>query len=102
MDLIGKVGPTSEKKNCFVIVATYYFTKCVEVKAYKDVIENDVIRFIKEMMIHQFGLPQNITVDNGMVFRLGLAPCYHVDNVRFELKTWKLNCLAPRYLKIQF
>ena len=43
MNLIGKVRPTSKKKNCFVIMATNYFTKWVEAKAYKDVIENDVI-----------------------------------------------------------
>ena len=57
-----------QKKNCFVIGATDYFTKWVEAKAYKDVTKNDVIRFIKEMMIHQFGLPQSIIVDNGMAF----------------------------------
>jgi hypothetical protein len=68
MDLIGKVRPTSKKKNCFVIMAIDYFTKWVEAKDYKDVSENDVIRFIKEMIIHRFGLPQNITVDNGMDF----------------------------------
>ena len=82
MDLIGKVRPTSKKKNCFVIVATNYFTKWVEAKAYKDVTENDVIRFIKEMMIHRFGLPQSITVDNRMVFNgsrvLGFAQEYGI------------------------
>jgi IS30 family transposase len=70
MDLIGKVRPTSKRKNCFVIVVTDYFTKWVEVKAYKDVTESDVIQFIKEMMIHRFGLPQSITLDNGMVFNV--------------------------------
>ena len=49
MDLIGKVRPTSRKKNCFVIVDTDYFTKWVEAKAYKDV-------------------TQSIIVDNGMAF----------------------------------
>jgi serine/threonine protein phosphatase PrpC len=52
MDLIVKVRLTSKKKNCFVIMATDYFTKWVEAKAYKDITKNDVIRFIKEMMIH--------------------------------------------------
>ena len=68
MDLIGKVRPTSRKKNCFVIVATDYLTKWVEAKAYKNVTEYDVIKFIKETIIHRFGLPQSITVDNGMAF----------------------------------
>jgi IS30 family transposase len=68
MDLIGKVRPTSKKKNCFVIVDTDYFTKWVEAKAYKDVTEYDVIKFIKETIVHRFGLLQSITVDNGMAF----------------------------------
>ena len=68
IDLIGKVRPTSKKKNCFVIVATDYFTKWVEAKAYKDVTKYDVIKFIKQTIVHQFGLPQNITVDNGIAF----------------------------------
>jgi hypothetical protein len=68
MNLIGKVRSTSKKKNCFVIVATDYFTKWVEAKDYMDVIEYDVIKFIEEMIVHRFGLPQSITVDNGMAF----------------------------------
>ena len=68
MDLIGKVRPTSKKKNCFVIVATDYFTKWVEAKAYKDITEYKVIKFIKETIVHRFGLPQSIIMDNGMAF----------------------------------
>ena len=68
MDLIGKVRPTSKKKNYFVIEVTDYFTKWVKTKAYKDVTENDVIEFVKEMMVYRFGLPQSIALDNGMAF----------------------------------
>jgi hypothetical protein len=66
VDLIGKVKPTSKKKNSFVIVATDYFTKWVEAKAYKNVTEYEVIQFYKDMIIHRFGLPQTITIDNGL------------------------------------
>jgi hypothetical protein len=41
----------------------------VEAKAYKDVTEYDVIKFIKEIIVHRFGLPQSITVDNGMAVK---------------------------------
>lgn len=51
-----------------MIVATYYFTKWVETKAYKELAESDVIQFLKEINIHGFKLPQSITVDNGLVF----------------------------------
>ena len=33
-----------------------------------NITEYDVIRFIKETIVHRFGLPQSITVDNGMAF----------------------------------
>ena len=49
-----------------MIVATDYFTKWVEAKAYKNVTEYKVIQFYKYMIIHRFGLPQTITVDNGL------------------------------------
>jgi hypothetical protein len=60
VDLIGKVRPTSKKKNNFVIVATNYFTKWVEAKAYKNVTEHGVIQFYKDKIIHRFGLPQSL------------------------------------------
>jgi hypothetical protein len=66
VDLIGKVRPTSKKKNSFVIVATDYFTKWVEAKVYKNVTEHEVIQFYKDMIIHRFGLPQTIIVNNGL------------------------------------
>ena len=49
-----------------MIVATDYFTKWLEAKAYKNVTKYEVIQFYKDMIIHRFGLPQTITVDNGL------------------------------------
>ena len=68
MDIIGKIRPISRKKNCFIIIATYYFTKWAEAKPYKEVSEFDVIQFIKEMIVHRFRIPQSIIVDNGTIF----------------------------------
>lgn len=55
--MIDKVGPTSIKRNCFLLVATDYFIKWVEYKSYRDVNERDVICFIKEMIIHDLEFP---------------------------------------------
>jgi transposase InsO family protein len=55
-----------KKENSFVIVATDFFTKWVETKAFKNVTEYEVIQCYKDMIIHRFGLPQTITVDNGL------------------------------------
>ena len=80
VDLIGKVRPNSRKKNSFVMVATNYFTKWVKAKAYKDVNEHDVIQFYKDMIIHRFGLPETITVDNGQVFNSSRVKAFAQDH----------------------
>ena len=63
MDLIGKIPPTSSKGHNFILVATDYFTKWVEVVPLKKVEQKDVIQFIKEKIIHRFGIPQSIITD---------------------------------------
>ncbi|GKU86485.1 hypothetical protein SLEP1_g1001 [Rubroshorea leprosula] len=68
IDLIGKVYPPSSKGHSFIIVATDYFTKLVEAKPMKKVDQSDVIKFIKEDIIHRFGLSETITTDQGTGF----------------------------------
>ncbi|KAK1668307.1 hypothetical protein QYE76_056466 [Lolium multiflorum] len=45
-----------------------YFTKWVEAIPMKKVKSEDVIKFVKEHVIHRFGIPQTITTDGGSVF----------------------------------
>ncbi|XP_059635981.1 uncharacterized protein LOC132278189 [Cornus florida] len=59
MDLIRKVYPPSSKQHCFIIVVTDYFTKWVEAVPMKSVHQEDVIRFIKQHIIHRFGIPES-------------------------------------------
>ncbi|GKV01604.1 hypothetical protein SLEP1_g14149 [Rubroshorea leprosula] len=68
IDLIGKIYPPSSKGHSFIIVATNYFTKWVEARPMKKVEQGDVITFIKEDLIHRFGLPKTITSDQGTTF----------------------------------
>ncbi|GKV33401.1 hypothetical protein SLEP1_g41920 [Rubroshorea leprosula] len=68
IDLIGKIYPPSSKGRSFIIVATDYFTEWVEARPMKKVEQGDVIKFIKEDLIHRFGLPETITSDQGTVF----------------------------------
>ncbi|XP_028102329.1 uncharacterized protein LOC114301581 [Camellia sinensis] len=67
MDMIGKIHPPSSKHHYFILVATNYFTKWVKAKPYKAVDQTEVIGFIKDL-IHSFGIPETITIDNGIVF----------------------------------
>ncbi|GKV05136.1 hypothetical protein SLEP1_g17178 [Rubroshorea leprosula] len=52
----------------WVIDLIDYFTKWVEAKPMKKVDQSDVIKFIKEDIIHRFGLLETITTDQGTVF----------------------------------
>ncbi|GKV41675.1 hypothetical protein SLEP1_g49174 [Rubroshorea leprosula] len=68
INLIGKVYPPSSKGHSFIIVAMDYFIKWVEAKPMKKVDQSDVIKFIKEDIIHRFGLSETITTNQGIVF----------------------------------
>ena len=63
MDLIGKIYPVSSKGHNFILVAIDYFTKWVEAVPWKKVEQKDVFQFIKEHIIHIFGVPQSSTTD---------------------------------------
>jgi hypothetical protein len=68
MDMIGKINPPSSKGHQFILAITDYFTKWVEAVLMKSVASKDVIQFVKEHVIHRFGIPQTITIDGGSVF----------------------------------
>jgi transposase InsO family protein len=50
------------------LAITDYFTKWVEAVPMKSVTSRDVINFVKEHVIHRFGISQTITTDGGSVF----------------------------------
>jgi hypothetical protein len=68
MDRIGKINPPSSKGHQYILAITDYFTKWVEVIPMKSMTSMDVINFVKEHVIHRFGIPQTITTDGGSVF----------------------------------
>ncbi|GKV30040.1 hypothetical protein SLEP1_g38905 [Rubroshorea leprosula] len=49
-------------------LAIDYFTKWVEARPIKKVEQGVVIKFIKEDLIHRFGLPETVTSDQGTAF----------------------------------
>jgi hypothetical protein len=57
MDMIGKINPPSSKGHQFILAITDYFTKWVEAVPMKSVTSRDVINFVKEHVIHKFGIP---------------------------------------------
>ena len=67
IDLIGQIYPPSSKNHKFILVATDYFTKWVEAIPLKTVMSREMIEFVKEHIIYQFGT-QTITTDQGSMF----------------------------------
>jgi hypothetical protein len=68
LDFIGEIHPSSSKGHCFVLVATDYFTKWTEVVQLRNLMHKEVIQFVLEHIVHRFGLPQTLTIDQGASF----------------------------------
>jgi hypothetical protein len=60
--------PSSLKEHRFVLVATDYITKWTETVPLKNMTHKEVIEFITEHIIHRFGIPQTLTIDQGTSF----------------------------------
>jgi hypothetical protein len=67
LDFVGEIHPSSLKGHQFVLVATYYFAKWIEVVALKNMRHMEVIYFIIEHIIHRFSIPQTLTIDQGLL-----------------------------------
>ena len=65
-DLIfmGVINPPSSEGHKFILVATEYYTKWVEVIYLKIAIQKQIVNFIKEYIICRFGIPQRLIMDN--------------------------------------
>lgn len=67
MDIVGPLPVTTTQKK-FLLMATDYFSKWVEVEAYVNTKDKDVSKFVWRNIIYQFGIPQTIITDNGPQF----------------------------------
>ncbi|KAL1326449.1 hypothetical protein AAHE18_13G229600 [Arachis hypogaea] len=63
--LIGLIHPPSSRQHKFILVVIDYFTKWVEEIPLIEVNQNEIIDFIKEYIIHRFGIPQTLSTDQG-------------------------------------
>jgi hypothetical protein len=73
-----------------VLVATDYFTKWTEAVALKNMTHKEVIEFITKHIIHRFGIPQTLTIDQGTSF-MSKEVCEFAELYRIKL----LNCDTP-------
>ncbi|XP_058216223.1 uncharacterized protein LOC131327197 [Rhododendron vialii] len=68
LDIIVMIHPPSSKQHKFILVAMDYFTKWAEAFPLRSVDQQDVIKVMKEKIIHRFGIPEHFVADRGSVF----------------------------------
>jgi transposase InsO family protein len=64
MDLVGPL-PTAQGNCRFAVVAMDYFTKWVEAKPLTNIKAPTIQKFFWKNIIYRFGVPRELTVDNG-------------------------------------
>ncbi|KAD3067148.1 hypothetical protein E3N88_35028 [Mikania micrantha] len=67
MDIVRKL-PKAPGGKVFILAMTDYFSKWIEAEAFVQVREKEVISFIKRNILTRFGIPAEITCDNGTQF----------------------------------
>jgi IS30 family transposase len=68
LDFIGEVHPSLSKGHRFVLVAIDYFTMWTEVVHLRNMTHREVISFVQKYILHHFGIPQTLTIDQGTSF----------------------------------
>ncbi|KAM1166245.1 hypothetical protein PS1_025876 [Malus domestica] len=68
LDVVGPITPKSSAGNAYFLAATNYFSKWAEAIPLREVKKETVVRFIKEHIIHRYGVPRYIITDNGKQF----------------------------------
>jgi hypothetical protein len=84
LDFIGQIHPASSKGHQFVLVATTYFTKWTKAVPLKSMTYKEVIHFMLEHIIHRFGIPQTLTIDQGSPF-LSHQVCEFTKSLKIKL-----------------
>ena len=68
IDLISQIYLLLSIGRKFILVATDYFTKWVETILLKTMTSKNMIDFVQEHIIYQFGITQTIMTDQGTTF----------------------------------
>ncbi|KAM2075001.1 hypothetical protein EV2_039037 [Malus domestica] len=68
LDVVRPITPKSSAGEAYILAATDYFSKWAEAIPLREVKKETVVRFIKEHIIHRYGVPRYIITDNGKQF----------------------------------
>jgi hypothetical protein len=67
-----------------VLVAIDYFTKWTKAVPLKNMTHREVIHFISEHIIHRFGIPQTLTMNQGSSF-MSHQVCDFAESLKIKL-----------------
>jgi hypothetical protein len=67
MDIVGPL-PTAQGNIKFIVVAVEYFIKWIEARPFATITSTTIRKFILQQIICRFGVPKELTVDNGKQF----------------------------------
>ena len=68
LDVVGLINLKSRKGYMYILTATDYFTKWLEVVALKKVDAEELIGFLKDNILSRFGVPDKFITDNSSIF----------------------------------
>lgn len=69
LDFIGEINPPSSGQHKWILTATNYMTKWVEVIPTRNATESMVIKFLEENILSHFGFPTKKITCNAQVFK---------------------------------
>jgi hypothetical protein len=64
LDFIGEINTPSSGKHKWILTATDYFTKWIEVVPTKNIIDKVIMNFLETNIFNRFDFPRNIITDN--------------------------------------
>jgi hypothetical protein len=69
LDFIEEIHPPSSGQHKWILTATDYFSKWIEVVPSKQATDVVIIKFLVTNILSQFGLPRKIITDNAATFK---------------------------------
>jgi hypothetical protein len=69
LDFIGEIHPPSSGQHKWILTATDYFTKWIEVVPCRQATDSVIIKFLETNILSRFGCPRKIITDNAATFR---------------------------------
>jgi hypothetical protein len=69
LDFIGEINPSSSGQHKWILVATNYFTKWIEVVPTRNSTHQVVMKFLYENILSRFDCPKRLVTDNVTSFK---------------------------------